>query len=246
MDHLLLKAKVVALSIHVFCSLLLVLLGLGFLSSWYPSWLFRSDGGLQVFWLLLGVDLVIGPLLTFVLYNLAKSIKERCVDVSLVVLLQLGAFGYGMYQAWQQRPLALVYVDATVVSCSHQWFEWANIKPPHQPDVLALLALTPTPTPDQLSRRVMISFAAGVGECVLTDQYVPTTQIQLDWVQARAGLLKQLPADIQHTILPNQLLVPFEGRYQSVILVLDDQMKVVDSHPSFTAAPHKVTGLKRS
>jgi hypothetical protein len=231
MDRLLLKAKFVALSIHILFSLLLVLLGLALLSTWYPSWLFRSDGGIQVFWLLLGVDLVIGPLLTFVLYNPAKSIKERCIDVSLVLILQFSAFGYGMYQAWQQRPLALVVVDTNVMSCSQQWFNTASIKPPHQSDIMSLLALTPTPTSEQLDHRMMVGFSMGVGECVLTDQYAPLDKTKPDMIKARTGLLKKLPPDIQQTILPNQLLVPFEGRYQSVMLVLDGHMKVVDSHP---------------
>lgn len=226
MDRLLLKAKLVAMSIHLLCSLVLVLIGLAVLSHWYPSWLFSSDGGLKVFWMLLGVDMVLGPLMTFVLYSPNKSMKERVLDLSIVAILQLSAFAYGMHLAWQQRPQALVYVDHSVVSCPHQWFVLAKQAAP-KTDVLDLQSLTLQPTPAEIGDRLMVAFNAGVGECVFTQQYRPLSDAKKVISDQRADLLKKLPSNVQQHIQANQVLVPFDGRYQSLILVMDANLKQV-------------------
>jgi hypothetical protein len=226
MDRLLFRAKLVAMSIHLLCSLVLVLIGLAVLSMWYPAWLFSSDGGLKVFWMLLGVDMVLGPLMTFVLYNPSKSIKERVLDLSIVAILQLSAFGYGMHLAWQQRPQALVYVDNAVVSCPHQWFVLAKQAAP-KTDLLDLQSLTLQPTPAEIGDRFMLALNAGVGECVFTQQYRPLVDAKKVITAQRADLLKQLPVDAQKHIQPNQMLVQFDGRYQSLILVMNADLKQV-------------------
>jgi hypothetical protein len=236
MDRLLFQAKLVAMSIHLLCSLVLVLIGLAVLSMWYPAWLFSSDGGLKVFWMLLGIDMVLGPLMTFVLYNPSKSIKERVLDLSIVAILQLSAFGYGMHLAWQQRPQALVYVDNAVVSCPHQWFVLANKQPPTT-DVLDLQTLTLHPTPADIGDRFMLALNTGVGECVFTAQYQPLAEAKTVIAAQRADLLKQLPPDEQRQMKSNQVLVPFEGRYQSLILVMDADLKTVLASHKYLKKP---------
>lgn len=67
------------------------------------------SGGSELFLLLVVVDVVCGPLLTFVLFNPKKSRKELWMDLGLVALIQLAALGYGMWTVWQARPLYLVH-----------------------------------------------------------------------------------------------------------------------------------------
>jgi hypothetical protein len=62
-----------------------------------------------LFLLIVGVDLVCGPLLTLVLYNPSKSKRELVTDMGLVVLLQLAALCYGAWTMYQVRPLYLVH-----------------------------------------------------------------------------------------------------------------------------------------
>ena len=61
-----------------------------------------------MFWLVVIVDVICGPLLTFVLFNPSKPRVELWRDLGFVALLQLGALGYGLHTVWEARPLFLV------------------------------------------------------------------------------------------------------------------------------------------
>ena len=75
---------------------------------WYP-WPFRSmSGGQSLFILVMTVDLILGPLLTFVAFNTKKPRKELMRDLAVIVALQLGGLAYGIYTVWLARPVAIV------------------------------------------------------------------------------------------------------------------------------------------
>ena len=60
---------------------------------WYPTPYFAIDGGWQVLRILAGVDVVLGPLLTFIVFKIGKpSLK---FDMSCIILMQIGALIYG-------------------------------------------------------------------------------------------------------------------------------------------------------
>ena len=75
---------------------------------WYPFPYGELAGGRELFFLIVSVDVICGPLLTLVLFNPAKSRGELTRDLGLVALIQLGALGYGIHTVWQARPLFLV------------------------------------------------------------------------------------------------------------------------------------------
>lgn len=102
-------AAIKAACIHLLCSLLPVTLAGGLVFGlWYPFPYRELSGGRELFLLIVSVDLVCGPLLTLVLFNPAKPRGELWRDLGLVVLIQLGALGYGLWTVWQARPLFLV------------------------------------------------------------------------------------------------------------------------------------------
>ena len=76
---------------------------------WYSHPYRAMSGGTELFFLIMGVDIVCGPLLTLVLYNPAKPKRELLMDLSLVVVLQLAALVYGIWTVHQARPLYLVH-----------------------------------------------------------------------------------------------------------------------------------------
>ena len=78
-------------------------------AQWYPGHYKNLAGGGHLFWIVVVVDVVLGPLLTLVLFNPAKPRKELLRDLGLVALIQIGALGYGMHMVWQVRPLFLVH-----------------------------------------------------------------------------------------------------------------------------------------
>lgn len=77
--------------------------------AWYPAPLHQFAGGTHLFFVLLAVDLILGPCLTFVVFGGRKSIRERVLDASVIVALQLAALIYGMHALYVARPVALVY-----------------------------------------------------------------------------------------------------------------------------------------
>lgn len=78
------------------------------LGLWYP-WPFRSaSGGQALFLLLIAVDLVLGPALTFVVFNRSKSKSHLVRDLAVIAILQLAGLVYGLYTVYLARPVAVV------------------------------------------------------------------------------------------------------------------------------------------
>ncbi len=75
---------------------------------WFPYPYQELSGGRELFLLIVTVDIVCGPILTVVLYNRTKSAAELWRDLGLVVIVQLGALGYGLFTVSQARPLFMV------------------------------------------------------------------------------------------------------------------------------------------
>lgn len=76
---------------------------------WYPSPYPTLAGGLSLFAMLVGIDVVLGPFLTALVANPVKPRAELRRDIGLIVLVQLLAFGYGMYTIAMVRPVHLVF-----------------------------------------------------------------------------------------------------------------------------------------
>jgi type IV pilin accessory protein len=74
---------------------------------WYPAPLDKAVGVSGVVLLLVGVDVVIGPLLTFTVYNPKK--KSLRFDLACILVLQLVAFTYGMATLAAGRPVWLIF-----------------------------------------------------------------------------------------------------------------------------------------
>lgn len=111
---MLFKSKLKATTIHLGLSLVIFAVALYLIVfQWYPGFLFRSDGGWQGLRLMAGVDLVLGPLLTFIIFNPTKTRRELTVDFSFIGLAQTAALIWGFYAVHEERPVALVHWDKT-------------------------------------------------------------------------------------------------------------------------------------
>lgn len=98
-----------AMAVHFGLSLLVAAI-VAFLvfTLWFPYPYRELAGGRELFLLVMAVDVVCGPLLTFVLFSPTKPKKELRTDISLIVVIQLLALCYGIWNVWQIRPLYLV------------------------------------------------------------------------------------------------------------------------------------------
>ena len=105
-----LHAAALATSIHLICSLAVAALAAALVFGlWYPHPYRELSGGRELFLLIVGVDVVCGPLLTMVLFNPSKPRGELWRDLGLVGLIQVIALGYGLATVLQARPLFLAH-----------------------------------------------------------------------------------------------------------------------------------------
>lgn len=106
-----------AFAIHLGISLaiLAVLLWLLFFH-WFPGYLFDTDGGWQAAQIIIGVDIVLGPLLTLIAANPAKTTAHLRKDFTVIALVQVAALSVGTWIAWENRPYALLWSDGVVRS----------------------------------------------------------------------------------------------------------------------------------
>lgn len=104
-----LKLALRAAVLHLGLSFIVAALAAAFVFGlWYPFPYRELAGGRELFLLIMTVDVVCGPLLTFVLYNPAKPRNELVRDLGLILIIQVTALIYGMSTVWQARPLFLV------------------------------------------------------------------------------------------------------------------------------------------
>ena len=109
-NRALLVNKFKALAAHLSISLVLVAIALWLmLWRWFPTPLFDTDGGGIGLKLIVLVDLVLGPLLTFVVFNPAKTRRALAIDFGTIALLQLGAYFYGLHNVHAVRVQAVAY-----------------------------------------------------------------------------------------------------------------------------------------
>lgn len=103
------KGALLPASLHLgACLAVAVLASLPVFGLWYPFPYRELSGGRELFFIIIAVDIICGPLLTLVLFNVAKPRNELLRDLGLVVVIQLVALGYGLLTVWQARPLYLV------------------------------------------------------------------------------------------------------------------------------------------
>lgn len=76
---------------------------------WYPPALFGMAHAGGLLSTLAGVDLVLGPLLTLIVYKAGK--KTLRFDLTVIALIQASAMAFGLHVIWQSRPVYLVAIS---------------------------------------------------------------------------------------------------------------------------------------
>lgn len=76
---------------------------------WYPNPYREISGGRELFTILVSVDVIMGPLITLVIFNRRKSWVELRRDLAVVALLQCSALAYGLWTVSVARPVHLVF-----------------------------------------------------------------------------------------------------------------------------------------
>jgi hypothetical protein len=113
---------------------------------WYPGSTFRIAGAVSIVLVLVGVDLVLGPALTLMVYKEGKPGLK--FDLIVIALVQLTALVYGTNTLYQERPYYMVFAVDRLILVTEAQVDKSEIRFPElteKPfaDVIRVLARRP-------------------------------------------------------------------------------------------------------
>lgn len=110
---------------------------------WYPLPYFEAAGGNDLVLLMVGIDVALGPLLTFAVFNPGKGLPKLRFDLAVIAFFQLSALAYGVHVMFIARPAYLVFAvdrfdlvmnnqlsDAELAKAAPPWNRRPLAKPP--------------------------------------------------------------------------------------------------------------------
>ena len=237
------RFRFAALTVHLLSSAAILALILGALyAGWYrwPGW-YLADAS-RVAAVMVGVDVGLGPLLTFVIASPVKPRRALARDVAIIVLVQLIALGYGTASLWKGRPLYYAFS----VNCLSEVQAYdidpaaAALGQQHNPDLAPHWYSLPrwiwAPLPDDPAVAEKIVGAAITGGADVTALPIYYRSFQAGLPELRAQLQKV--ADLkfftssQKTVLEQRMLaaglatdqmnaIAFTGRAHPLLAVFD-------------------------
>lgn len=123
-DKKVIIAKIKAAVMHFVCSVAVFLVALAWIR-WglYPNFHFELNGVWYGLRLIAGVDLVLGPLITLLVYHSAKPKREKVGDFTIVGVVQMAALLYGLHTMYQEHPRMISFNDyGTAVTVTQREF----------------------------------------------------------------------------------------------------------------------------
>ncbi len=147
---------------------------------WYPQPYFDAMGGEVLLRLLIGVDVVLGPMITLLIFDPKKPRLKY--DLATIAVLQLAALAYGGFVMFEARPVYNVFFDDgfhTVPAYSVDADSRARAAPEFRPLSLTGPRVVAAMLPADPRETVGITVAAAIGGPDLPDLphlYVPYAQ----------------------------------------------------------------------
>ncbi|MDH5244878.1 MAG: pilus assembly protein [Betaproteobacteria bacterium] len=193
------QASALHLALSAAVALLVVTL---MLVVWYPRQYFTAMGGDTLILILIGVDVVVGPLITLIIFDPKK--KGLRFDLTVIAAMQLAALAYGGSVMFEARPVYNVFVvdrfeviAANAVDAESRAKAGAEFRslPLTGPRIIAARQ------PDDAKRQADIVLSAmngGPDLANLPELYVPYEQFRQDAAKSArplADLAKRQPQD---------------------------------------------------
>lgn len=212
---------------------------------WYPTPLGKAVGLTSIFLMMVAIDVIIGPLLSFVVYKEGK--KTLKMDLVIIALLQLSALCYGMFQIAQGRPVWIVYnVDRFELVRYHEIYEGAIDKADpkyRQPTwftpkyVATAFATDPAERGDNTLEEVV----AGISLAQRPERYVEIDKAYADINKRKLSLTdltKYNPKTQVETLLKKyptaHAYLPLRASQLDMVVLVDEKaqvVKIVDLRP---------------
>ncbi|GGP27228.1 hypothetical protein [Silvimonas amylolytica] len=138
-----------AAGLHLLISLTIFGLILGLLIHYCYPWPYYEINGLfQGLRITASVDIVLGPLMTGLVYVQGKSKRALYFDFVVIAVVQIGALVYGVATLYSQRPVVTAFLDrgfqtlrmSDLPQNKNEWGDLARLREqsPIQPPLLAV------------------------------------------------------------------------------------------------------------
>ena len=102
------RERLRAAALHLLaCIAVVALLSVLVFGAWYPSPMPQLLGVAAILWIVIGVDVVVGPLFTLIVFDRRKPRLKW--DLATIFALQLVALAYGVFTVYQGRPGFVVF-----------------------------------------------------------------------------------------------------------------------------------------
>jgi len=104
-----LRERLRAAGLHLLvCVAVVALVSALVFGAWYPSPMAHLFGVGAIMWIVVGVDVIVGPLFTLIVYDRRKPRLKW--DLATIFVLQLAALAYGVHTLYVGRPAFVVLV----------------------------------------------------------------------------------------------------------------------------------------
>ena len=241
------NTQIKAFSFHLAISVVIaVLVGFIVFTYWHHPPLDTAVGVTRIFITLLIIDVILGPLLTFIIYKPGK--KTLLMDLAVIACLQLAALGYGLHTVAKGRPAWLVFaIDrfelVRIIDIDNRKIEQAN-KLYQAPSFFGpqwVAAVTPSDT-NERNEILMESVIAGVDIAQRPNLYQPLST-QNEQIKQRAQALTTLStfnseADIKSALSPYPTAtawLPLAANQQDMVVLINKEtaevIAIVDLRP---------------
>lgn len=191
------REKVIAFLLHFVLTMLLTAAAaaLVFLV-WYPDPFQKMTSGFKFFLLITSIDLALGPLISFIVYNSSKTRRALIFDYTIVGIVQVAAMAYGIYTIESSRPVYVAFVkDRYEIVAAKELAkdDLAAGKPPYRtlPKWGPELIGTQPPTDEKEHNEVVFAAITGKDLQLMPRYYVPYESV-IDQVKRKAQTLDTL------------------------------------------------------
>lgn len=220
------------------------------LALWYPPDLFSAMGGRELAALIIGIDVVIGPLITLIIFDTRK--KELLFDLAVVAALQLAALSYGVYAMHAGRPVFIVATDSGIIVVTATEIEPSDLEKATREEYRhlsltgpLLVAAEPPTDQDELSSIAFAAFGGG-GIQNFPKYYVPYSSARKQTLAASRAVAELALSDIDRERLDRYLkdsghkeetlrCLPVKTKHGLRTAILDPKgelLKVLDIRPN--------------
>ncbi|AUZ05093.2 hypothetical protein ADP71_14980 [Vitreoscilla sp. C1] len=193
-------SKFKAAGIHLLiCILIATTIFVLMTQMWYPDGLLTLAGGLRFFTVLVCCDVILGPIITLIVYSIKKSKRERFWDFAIIGTVQVAALSIGLHAIIDGRPAFAVFTGKKIeiINAVHmQEHELALGKQAPFQHVSwqgPVAAIAQYPEQDaKLQSAIMDSAGAGFGFAYMPRFYETLAQPQLQVLQNAIKPIAQL------------------------------------------------------